>query len=775
MWSVKDLYIKNIAAFHEAKYTFNEGVATLVYGENMDNDSQLSNGSGKSAFSEAIAIALLGTPLRNVKQDEIINNDSDSAVVRLTLHNKATDTQMLIERAIFKGTNKPQKIAILLKKDGKESACVKSSVDEYNKSILETLGITKEEIYSSFILCRSRYSDFLMASDRDKKEIINKFSRGNLVDDSIKMLQEDKALAVENQTIAKNCHDSLEMKLEMYTQQIEEAKEYRKQKEEERKATREKALQRLAQIKIELVDNDDRCHEAENRRSDIGERIELLNDFEEANYEGKDLFAVIKYLAEKNYVDGFDFTRYSNADYISQIHAIEQDIEKANLRLVELQKEAESLRTILEEANARHQECLENEAKAKQHFSSATLMYNDERANTKRKISLLQEQIRNHTATINHLIAQAKSAIKCPHCETVFTLHEGILDLEKNDQAIEELKAANIEDENNIQLLHKELETITGKMEALDSYLESAQNDLRKVVDETSKLRLKVNDNVRKTNSEMAAISDLKKRKIYIEGRIDSLLLDLMEDYFKALESEYNSVDTDVKTYKLKRKDILERIQTGENYIKELDNMGIDDSIEKFEKSKSETEELLSESKDRLEEANLNVAKLSEQERHFNAFKTYLANGKIDALSAMTNDFLQHIGSDLRVRFDGYSLLRSGKIRDKISVAVLRDGVEIGSVGKLSVGEMSRLQLAVILSMHKLINLNADDNKGLDLLLVDEVLDGVDESGLSNIIESINRIGITAVIISHGKLAESYRYTLTIRKQNGISKIYEQE
>lgn len=775
MWVVKNLYIKNIAAFHEAQYRFNEGVTTLVYGENMDNDSQLSNGSGKSAFSEAIAIALVGTPLRNVKQDEIINNDSDSAVVRLTLYNKATDVQMLIERAIFRSSGKAQKIAVLVKKDGQESACVKSSVDEYNKFILEEIGITKEELYSSFILCRSRYSDFLMASDKEKKEIINKFSRGNLVDESIKMLQEDKSLAVENQVIAKNNHDSLEMKAQMYVQQIEEAKEYKKQKEEERKVTRERAIQRLRQIEEELKGTQKLCDDAISRRGLVSKDIEALNCFEDRDYDGKDLFGVIKYLAEQNYVEGFDLSRYSNTEYIAQINQMDQNIAKSNARLVELQKEADSLRKMLEEANIRHEKCLQDEAEAKKQVNTITLRNKATCDGIETKIRRLREEVNNNVTTVNHLTVLEKSALTCPHCQATFTLNDGEVDLESNRKRIQELRKDSDQKLREISDLSHEIDRLDKENEAVKNELSQVQNELRKVVDETSRLRLKINDNVRKTNSEMSAISDAEQRKVYINKRIDSLLSDLMEDYFNGLENKYHTINSSVSNYKLKEQDLRDRIQTANDYIAELDNMTIDDTVGKFQESLRKTEVSLEDAKVRLEETNSDVAVLSEQERHFNSFKTYLANTKIDALSAMTNDFLQHIGSDLRVRFDGYSLLKSGKIRDKISVAVLRDGMEIGSVGKLSVGEMSRLQLAVILSMHKLINLNADDNKGLDLLLVDEVLDGVDESGLANIIESINRIGITAVVISHGKLAESYRYTLTIRKQNGVSNICNNE
>lgn len=50
-----------------------------------------------------------------------------------------------------------------------------------------------------------------------------------------------------------------------------------------------------------------------------------------------------------------------------------------------------------------------------------------------------------------------------------------------------------------------------------------------------------------------------------------------------------------------------------------------------------------------------------EQEATFTEFKTHLANTKIDALSHITNEFLEAIGSDIRIAFSGFTVLKSGK------------------------------------------------------------------------------------------------------------------
>ena len=72
MWTLRQVYAKNLCAFKQLDYTLLQKHTTLIFGNNMDNDSQGSNGSGKSAMLEAIAIGITGETLRRIKMDEII-------------------------------------------------------------------------------------------------------------------------------------------------------------------------------------------------------------------------------------------------------------------------------------------------------------------------------------------------------------------------------------------------------------------------------------------------------------------------------------------------------------------------------------------------------------------------------------------------------------------------------------------------------------------------------------------------------------------------------
>ena len=159
------------------------------------------------------------------------------------------------------------------------------------------------------------------------------------------------------------------------------------------------------------------------------------------------------------------------------------------------------------------------------------------------------------------------------------------------------------------------------------------------------------------------------------------------------------------------------------------------------------------------------------QEAHFIEFKSHLANQKIDAIAAITNSFLERIGSDIRVELEGFKKLKSGKIRDKITIKILRDGVDCGSFAKFSGGEQCRVNLANMLALHELTNVSCEDGKGLDLLCVDEILDCSDEVGMASYCEAINQLHVTSMIVTQVPTIEGYNHKLIVTKMNGESTI----
>lgn len=192
MWHLKSIHAKNLCSFLELNYSPKQGAATLIFGNNLDSDSQNSNGSGKSALIEAIAIGLTGEPLRKVNADEIINDTKDEAMIGIVLTNDVLGEQMTINRRLSR--KQSQQIQIVKQSgsyDDDTEEINQATVADYNKYILDQIGLSKEDIFGNFILTARKYKSFLASSDKEKKELINRFSNGVMVDQSIEELHTD--------------------------------------------------------------------------------------------------------------------------------------------------------------------------------------------------------------------------------------------------------------------------------------------------------------------------------------------------------------------------------------------------------------------------------------------------------------------------------------------------------------------------------------------------------------------------------------------------------
>ena len=246
MWKLKSIEAENLCAFRSLAYTLQQGVTTLIFGNNKDNDSQQSNGAGTSALLECIAVGLTGSPLRKIRTEEIINDAAEQCRITLHLANDASNEELIIARSIpRKGAST---VACKLYRGSElvtTDEAVQHSVDAYNKYILEKLGITREELLNNFILSKYRYEDFLSSSDKEKKEIINRFSNGILVDEAIARVEEDiEPLSSEQQKIDLELA-GIDGRIEMLQEQIDKeiaASEERGRNRESRIAELEEAI-----------------------------------------------------------------------------------------------------------------------------------------------------------------------------------------------------------------------------------------------------------------------------------------------------------------------------------------------------------------------------------------------------------------------------------------------------------------------------------------------------------------------------------------------------
>ena len=774
MWKLKSIEAENLCAFRSLAYMLQQGVTTLIFGNNKDNDSQQSNGAGKSALLECIAVGLTGSPLRKIRTEEIINDAAEQCRIILHLANDASNEEVIIARSIpRKGAST---IACKLYRGGElvtTDEAVQHSVDAYNKYILEKLGITREELLNNFILSKYRYEDFLSSSDKEKKEIINRFSNGILVDEAIARVEEDiEPLSSEQQKIDLELA-GIDGRIEMLQEQI--AKEFAAG--EERGRTRET---RIAELEEAIASKREYIRTHKETLTGIDATIA---EVDKADKELQALESSDTSLEECLKAIDAVMTLLPDARRTDWNHTLK--LKKEDLLLA--QSSLENLDASVNHAEAVLKEKYDAFEKFKVEYTDFVTQYGDKCEEYSTRLQEIDKTLRNLASRLEELRRKRRvissgidelsnklaGSITCPKCgheflvaQPNFDIEAGTKELRLRQQQLSEING-NIEaEQNSSEEAEMQQSKLNSERRTLDSDRSRWEQELsdheRAVCSATSEVE-RAEHNRKRTKAEVAAMQD----------EIDSIRRKAFDEFFgnidernAALSRERRKIVEDIRSAEY-------AIETLQETIREVNEMAAEDLTLSLRKTLEQEKQRSMETANRKFEVDDKVRALEVQRERFVQFKTYLANTKIEALSRITNEFLIGIGSDIRIRFDGYTVLKSGKVREKISISLLRDGVDCGSFGKFSAGEAARVNLATILAMQKLVNANCDDEKGLDLLVLDEILEAVDEAGLSSMFDALNALGGTVLVVSHGNVAEGYPHKLVITKENGESRIGE--
>lgn len=772
MWKLKTIEAENLCAFRHLSYTLQQGVTTLIFGDNRDNDSQQSNGAGKSALLECIAIGITGSPLRKIRSEEIINDAAEECRIDLHLTNDASNEELVVSRCIpRKGTST---VACTLRRGGKNvetDEAMQPSVDAYNRYILDKLGITRDELLNNFILSKYRYEDFLSSSDKEKKEIINRFSNGILVDEAIACVEEDIGpLSSEQQKINLELA-GIDGRIEMLQEQIDRetaAGEERGRTREARIAELEAAIaakrERIRMGKESVAATDSVLEEV--RQAD-----EALQELELSDTSLEDCLKAIE-----DFMPLFPNAR--RTDWNRTLKLKKEDLTVAQASLANLDAAVRHAEETLAEKRAAWEQFKKDYADFCLQYEEQTAGYQSRLQEIDSRLRDLAERLdelrrkrRTVSAGIDELSNKLAGSVTCPACgheflvaQPQFDIEAGTKELRLRQQQLSELNGC-IESEERqseeVEMRQNRIRTERRDMENKHRDWEQKLSEHERAVRGATSCVEDAEHNRKRTQAGIAAMQeeiDGIRRKVFDEvfGFIDERGAALGREKRKA-EEEIRSAECAVDTL--------------QETIREVNEAAATDLTQSLRTALKQEKQRSVETARRKCDMDDKVRALEVQRERFVQFKTYLANTKIEALSRITNEFLVGIGSDIRIRFDGYTVLKSGKVREKISISLLRDGVDCGSFGKFSAGEAARVNLATILAMQKLVNANCDDEKGLDLLVLDEILEAVDEAGLASMFEALNALGGTVLVVSHGNVAEGYPHKLVIVKENGESRI----
>lgn len=793
MWKVTYISCSNFISFKHAELDIPQNVCSLIYGVNNDNMQQRNNGTGKSSIIEAIAFALVGEPLRSVdKVEEIINDHSDTANVYMELINDFDHTMFTIDRTI--GRKAAQVVEChkyeLSDDDRYEIEQEKTSqptVLDYNRYILEEIGLTKEDIYSDFILSNSKYKSFFDSNDKAKKAMINRFSGADAIDEAIERLKQDMVPAEEALEKAKNEKIAIDAKLGVIYGQLADVQEKKAEWLQQKQERIESIQSKISEKREELRSNKEQITKANARLDAIDEAGANIEDMQDTDIDLNKAYQRIEEVFLK-----YKLTPIKN--YIQQSISISDNIAAIQIKQEDAKEELKKRQDVVNACEQQIKKIKTEYDKLKLETEKSNREDGADLADVEKDIKDTQTKIENGIAELNklqdemdgldreirQLNNQLHGAIVCPKCQHTFFLQKELsVDTVKDRLANKEKMLSDVHGKIKVaqddldkhkteqSAFKKEKDEIVKEIEIRNEKL----SELSKEFGEASIAADKAIGNVRNTKR---SIDVLQNDILTEQGRINGLMKQMFSEALDIIDDTISRGERYIKSLEENEVTINASIESFEKAIEEIKSSTQDDLVISLNRSKAEYEKDLQTANENLDKAQTEYDKYVVQECSFVDFRSYLANKKVEAIAGITNHFLELINSDLRVEMLGYKKLKSGKVRDKITVNLLRNGIDCGSYAKFSGGERARVNLASILGLQKLTNNSAPKGKGLDLLVLDEILDCSDTSGIESFCEALNNLKVTSLLVTQNPISDNAGNTIVVTKENGYSTINEQ-
>lgn len=687
-----------------------------VQGKNLTEEDQESNGSGKSGIFTGIEFCIAASNSRDVRDAELVMFGFDDARAQLFASCDVRKESLHIDWTIkVKGSNK-----LTLKKksyNGEWEEVSFSNVNDGKKYVLAWFDISKEDLFNYYIINKTRFKSFFKTSNKEKVDLINRFSDASIVDGIEK---------IDNTELDEQYQDKLdevskiEGKIEITEANI--LKENNRDFEQE-------LLTEESDIKEEIKDIEGKIEEME---KSIEDEKEAISDYKEEKEEIDEAIESLKL----------------------QKPPIEQDIKSEEEFLKTIESELDDAKKLVEEFVSTDWDSKRREEEEKIEEKEEELESIEEEQDKEK------EQETKILTFLQSIEVKLKNSITCPKCEHEFVIGGDIEKLREKEAKGKNLKKALEKKKQQTSSSHQAIKTSIKKIEEALSSInndESLENKEKNILSEA------VNSIKSRYNTKQEEIAGLKKKLDGIDTGISTYENELkdIDLSIKEVNGDISSMKADIKNHKAEIK----------NYEKEIKNLKAGNN-EQLLKELEEDLENLKADKIRVEaEAQSIGDKIYERNQwinNFKQFRMFLANQSLEAIEFHCNRYLAGMGSDLKIKLEGFRMLASGAIKDEITAKVIRN-VE-RTFSSFSGGEQGRLLFAAILANRHMIN-STHKYGGLDFLSVDEVFEGVDSLGLKSLIKAAKQLEVAVMIITHVTDEEVSEDTLLIEKVNGISKI----
>ena len=352
-------------------------------------------------------------------------------------------------------------------------------------------------------------------------------------------------------------------------------------------------------------------------------------------------------------------------------------------------------------------------------------------------------------------------SIECPRCEHEFILDGNIDELQEKQQKLSELNEKVVDAKLGFE---KNVSEIKLSIKDFEKDISKINDNQRLENEAFNQLEKQVNEVVSQYNLVERKITKLKDRhKVEILDEIASIESEINEANAEIVS---NKASIELSLGKIKNTQAeIENYKTQKNNLKKGSNESV---IKQYKFEISVYEKDIESKKKELNEIGDKIYLRNKWITNFKQFKMHVANQSLEVMEYHTNRFLNEIGDDLTVKYDGYKVLSNGTIKEEITAKIIRETER--TFHSFSGGEQGRLLFSSILANRYMIN-NTHPYGGLDFLSVDEVFEGIDSAGLKDLVNSAKQLEICVMLITHVTDEEIDEDVLVIEKVNGISRI----
>ncbi len=720
MWDILKVHGKNIGALNNFETDFENG-CTVVQGINMDDDGQESNGSGKSTFFDAIAIALTGESLNGKSPKDIVNWEGQvkDMTVGIQLENKTINKTLYIERKIAK---KRESETMYIKINGKPIESLPSkkgfkgsvAVKDGNQYIQDLLGISHENLRQRFLISGEKYTSFFGLTGRAKIMFVQQFANVKIVEEIIEEMKTEK------QKFQKGIGENLLKREKMYgaVEQIvaniksikngEDAERFRVKKESKIKAIKEQ----IEQIKLK--------HEKE-------------------------------ILAFEKEADGYGDQNQNIKDNIKKN---QKEITRLEAEKNLAKKECPGKEKTFREANEKYQRTCNDPCPHLQELQNKVTEINKSVSSE----TDLKSKISQITIEGKELKTLLKHKTECPECKHEFSIQDPKISIPEVKRKIEETMEGwqdftnqkGAQEKNTLKLKH-EKELIDQKISTFDKGKKQRQEDAWK---EKEKAEESMGQAKRKINQAQETAQRLEKDILSLEKekkRNLNIIMGIKESIKKTKESTKEN-DALKEIEALKAEEYLSA--NLEAYTKKA--KGLAQGIKEIDLIKTGIEK--------------DIGIRDQSVLNFDDFKFFVIHERINSIAQRINHYLEIMKSGLTVQIEGFKKNRNGEVKQEFTPMILRDGDNPQLYSQFSAGEKKRLDLASDLAFQEIINAKAG-NGGLNFYLNDELLNPVDTQGILNLVKGAQKLQTKIVLATHSAPGQMFPKTITITKENGVAKV----